>query len=260
VNDGKYVHDFDGHLALFLAVMSYQAYEISEADMFTLPQGYSLIHAIRSSAGEVFGFIAESADTIVVAFRGTATLRNVNSYLDISQIQYPFVKNSGKTHRGITHLYIAARYPIMNEINRLSPDKRLFVTGHSLGGGLAALFALDAAVNTKFQNPILYTFASLPIGDQCFTKRFYKEVKHSIRIMNINDTVTNRMTPFLFKKEPLINQLVGQEIVLNFQKCSTTLNHKILCYYHALSKIFPRFAKDMRKKNPGFCPNPSVCE
>jgi triacylglycerol lipase len=239
--------------------MSYHAYKIDVDSNFVLPEGYTLNRVILSVAAEVFGFIAESADTIVVAFRGTASLKNVNSYLDISQISYPFVKNSGKTHRGITRIYQAARYPIMNEINTLSPKKRLLVTGHSLGGGLAALFALDAAVNTKFQNPILYTFATLPIGDECFQKRFYKEVKNSIRIVNVYDSVSNRVTPFLFRKDPLLNQPVGQEIRLSFQYSSAVLNHKIICYFYDLCELYPKFAKEMCKKYPGFCPKTSVC-
>lgn len=255
----KEIYEYDGHLAMFLAVMCHQAYQLSEGKTFTLPSGYSLKCSIPSASGEIFGFIAESDDHVVVVFRGTSTVNNVSSYLDIPQVKYPFVKNSGKTHRGITRIYSAARSIILTALMRLSPEKKLLVTGHSLGACLATLFALDAAVNTPFNNPILYTFASLPFGNKQFVRKFYKEVKNSIRIINVYDTVTNHLTPLLFRKEPLMNMPVGGELRLNFENCSVRLNHKIICYFHQLRKIYPKFAKKMRKENPGFCPDTSRC-
>jgi triacylglycerol lipase len=260
MGEEKKVYGFDGHLAVFLAVMCYQAYQISGDGNFTLPTGYSLKCPISSVAGEIFGFIAESSDHVVVSFRGTSTLKNINSYLDIPQVTYPFVKNSGKTHRGITRIYMAARTDIFSAITRISPGKKLLVTGHSLGAGLATLFALDAAVNTKFKNPILYSFASLPIGNPDFIKRYYKEVKNSVRIVNVYDSVTNCLTPFFFRKEPLIDLPYGKEFRVDFQISSMRLNHKMICYYYHLSKLYPKFAKKMCKNNPGFCPDTSICK
>jgi triacylglycerol lipase len=255
----KKVYGYDGHLAMFLAVMCYQAYQMSEDKRFTLPKGYSLMSPIPSVSGEIFGFIAESAEHVVVVFRGTATLKNVTSYLDIPQVTNPFVKNSGKTHRGITRIYSAARGIILTVLKRISSEKKLLVTGHSLGACLATLFTLDAAANTKFRNPILYTFATLPIGNTEFVRRFYKEVKNSVRIVNVYDSVTNHVTPLLFRKEPLMNMPAGKEFQLKFENCSVRLNHKITCYFYKLSKLYPKFAKEMCKKNPGFCPDPSIC-
>lgn len=255
----KKVYSYDGHLALFLSVMCHQAYQLSESKPFILPKGYSLKCHIPSASGEIFGFIAESDRHVVVVFRGTATVKNVTSYLDIPQVTYPFVKNSGKTHRGITRIYSAARSIILAVLKRISSDKKLLVTGHSLGACLATLFTLDAAVNTPFNNPILYTFASLPIGNKEFNRQFYKKVKNCVRIINKYDSVTNHVTPLLFRKEPLMNMPVGEEFRLNFENHSVRLNHKIVYYFYHLSKLYPKFAKKMRKKNPGFCPDMKRC-
>ncbi|MCM3720222.1 lipase family protein [Fictibacillus phosphorivorans] len=255
----KEIYPYDGHLAMFLAVMCHQAYQLSAGKSFILPKGYSLKCPIPSSSGEIFGFIAESEDHVVIVFRGTSTVKNVTSYLNISQVTFPFVKDCGKTHRGITRLYSASRSIILTVLMRTSPRKKLLVTGHSLGACLATLFTLDAAVNTPFNNPILYTFASLPIGNTAFVKSFYKEVKNSNRIINVNDTVTNHITPMLFRKEPLMNLPHGEEFRLKFENRSVRLNHKIVCYFNQLRQMHPGFAKQMCRENPGFCPNISKC-
>lgn len=259
MNKDKKVYSFDGHLALFLAAMCHQAYRMSDSKTFTLPNGYALKCVIPSIDGEIFGFIAESDDHVVVVFRGTSTVRNVSSYMDIPQDIFPYVKNSGKTHRGITRIYSSARSVILTVLNKLSPHKKMLVTGHSLGACLATLFTLDAAVNTKFKNPILYTFATLPIGNSDFVRRFYKEVKNSVRIVNVYDTVSNDLTPFFFRKEPLINLPVGEEYRIYYESGSVRLNHKIACYFYHLSTLFPKFSKKLCKKNPGFCPDTSIC-
>ncbi|MED1865342.1 lipase family protein [Fictibacillus nanhaiensis] len=252
---------FDGEMALFLAVMSYKAYMVHELCTIELPTDYKMKREIVSESGESFGFIAESEDNLVVAFRGTKTMDNVSSYLDVSQIPYTYVLNSGLTHRGITRIYSTFRDAILTDIKMLySDDKKLLITGHSLGGSLAALFTLDAAVNTNFHNPILYSFASLPIADENFTKRFYDEVKNSIRVVNIHDAISNCMTPLFFKNKPLLNLPIGQEYKLNFKNRRYIQNHRILCYIHFLSKQYPIEYKALNNKYPDFFPDTSLCE
>ncbi|WP_416731005.1 lipase family protein [Fictibacillus sp. JL2B1089] len=252
---------FDAQMALFLAVMSYKAYIVHDLCTIELPKHYEMKREIITDSGETFGFIAESEDSLVVAFRGTKTMDNVSSYLDVSQIPYTYVTNSGLTHRGITKIYSTFRDSLLEDINQhYSADKKLLVTGHSLGGSLAALFTLDAAVNTNFKNPILYSFASLPIADENFTKKFYKEVKNSIRVVNVHDAISNCMTPLFFKNKPLLNLPIGQEYKLNFKNRLYIQNHRILCYIHFLIKQYPIEYKELHKKYPGFFPVTSLCE
>lgn len=257
----KEVFPFDEKLALFLAVMSYQAYMVYDSSVFMLPPHFQLQHVITSRSGETFGFIAKSKDSVVVAFRGTKTMDNVCSYLDVLLTPYLYVKNSGKTHRGITRIYESFRDSLLQKIKKIySKGMKLMVTGHSLGGGIAALFTLDAAVNTPFKNPILYSFASLPIADEAFTKQFYEEVINSIRIVNVHDAISNCMTPLFFKNKPLLNLPIGQEFQLNFKNNRFIQNHRILCYIEFLSKQYPEAYKELCSKYPGFCPETSVCE
>jgi len=68
---------------------------------------------------------------------------------------------------------------------------QLIVTGHSLGGALAALFAYDVAINLKI-NPTLVTYASPNVGKSDWANAISAAVSTSFRIFNNRDIV-----PFL---------------------------------------------------------------
>ena len=259
---------FNSKDAILLAAMCYQTYPFFEEGKLVLPKGFELRYTIRAIAGvenpteEVFGFIAESEDRIVVAFRGSDSPQDLDSDFDFFQVPYPFVENGGETHRGFTCIYKSTRNSLIRELNKLSNKKRLFVTGHSLGAALATLFTLDIAVNTKFKNPILYTLASLRVGDPDFASRFNRTVKNSVRIFNVHDpipTFPNRLYPPPFTDEGLVYQHVSRKFPLSFQLNNMPLNHRINCYFKNLSKKNPAYAKALCNANPGFCPNTETC-
>ena len=263
---------FNSEDAILLAAMSYQTYPFFEDGNLVLPKGFELRYTIHAIAGiedptkEVFGFIAESEDKIVVAFRGTDSSQDVDSDLDIFQVPYPFVECAGKTHRGGTCIYQSTRDSLISELNKFPYKKKcrkkLYITGHSLGAGLAILFALDTAVNTQFKKPILYTFASGRVGDPAFASRFNKVVKNSIRIFNVHDlvpTYPNSVYPPPFTEEGLVYEHVKSKFPLYFQLNNMRRNHAINCYFKNLSKKNPVFAKALCNENPGFCPNTGMC-
>lgn len=249
--------------AILSAALCYQAQLFFQEETLILPQGYKLQYTIHAAAGidepvkEIFGFIAESDDTIIITFRGAASLPDMKSALDIFQVPYPFVKDAGKTHRGSTYIYQSTRHSLMSELTKFSYQKKLLITGHSLGGGLATLFAFDTAVNTRFRNPSLYTIASLRIGDPIFAARFNEVVKTSIRIYNVHDLVPaypNSVYPPPFTKDGLAYEHTHQEFPLDFQLNNMGQNHMIFYYFKALSEKNPLFAESLCKSNPGFCP------
>lgn len=75
-------------------------------------------------------------------------------------------------------------------------DSRLpwYVAGHSLGGGMATLGALDAYVSGSYGDgvikPFLYTFGSLHVGDQSFVNAYRQQLLGvSFRFANLCDFV-----------------------------------------------------------------------
>ena len=261
---------FNSEDAILLAAMCHQAnllFEEGEEEPI-LPKGFKLRYIICALAGveepesEVFGFIAESPDEIVMAFRGTDSFKDNESDQDLYQVPYPFVRNAGKTHRGFTCIYQSTRDQLIRELNKLSTRKRLLITGYSLGAALAVLAALDIAVNTEFRNPIVYTYGSPRTGDPDFAFRFNQTVKNSIRIFNVHDIIpTLPAQAYLppFTEEGLYYQHVEIAYPLSFQLNSIARNHFISCYFRNLSKKNPDFARKLCDENPDFCPDTGVC-
>ncbi|MCV9885643.1 lipase family protein [Metabacillus halosaccharovorans] len=260
---------FKSNTAILLAAMCSQTYKLFEKENLILPKGYKLQYIIRAFADvenpteEVIGFIAESQDQIIIAFRGYAAYpKDLLASYDIFQVPYPYVKNGGKTSRGFTCLYQSTRNNIIRQLSKLSTSKKLFVTGHNYGGAVATLAALDIAVNTAFKNPFVFTYGSPRIGDRVFSSRFNQVVKNSIRIVNIHDsfpTFPAKRYPPPFTMEGLYYQHVKTKYPISFQLNNTPRNDAIACYFKALRKLNPAFANALCKENPGFCPDTEMC-
>ena len=260
---------FNSEDAILLSAMIFQSYQLFEKRPLILPKGFNLRYTIRALAGvekpeeEVFGFIAESQDKIIVTFRGTRTFKDNESDQDLYQVPYPFVRNAGKTHRGFTCIYQSTRNELIRQINMLSTTKRLFVAGHSLGGGLAVLATLDIAINTRFKNSFVYTYGSPRVANPDFASRFNQTVKNSIRIFNIHDiipTLPDPTYPPPFTKKGLFYRHVNMKYPLSFQLNSVAgRNHEIVCYFKNLSQQNPDFTKALCDENTGFCPDTGYC-
>lgn len=262
-------YSFSDKTAILLAAMSYQTYPFFLEGKLVLPKGFKLRSVIHGFANVEnpeelqFGFIAESQNQIIIAFRGYASYpADLLANYDILQIPYPFVRKAGRTSRGLTCVYRSTRISIFRQLLKLTAAKRLFITGHNYGGVLATLAALDIAVNTKFKNPIVYTYGSPRVGDPSFASRFNQVVTHSQRIVNIHDsfpTFPDREYSPPFTKKGITYQHVGKKHSISFQLNNTPRNDSIACYFKTLSKGNPDFSKLLCGENPGFCPETDMC-
>lgn len=260
---------FHSKTAILLAAMCYQTYPFYFEGKLILPAEFTLQYTIRALANVenpkelVFGFIAESTDQIIMAFRGYAAYpEDLLAAYDILQVQYPYVTNGGNTSRGFTCVYRSTRTKLIQELNKLSAKKQLFITGHNYGGAVATLAALDIAVNTKFKNPFVYTYGSPRIGDPCFADRFDRAINNKVRITNIHDPFTTfpaRNYPPPFTKLGIRYQHVKAKYPLAFQLNNVTRNDRIACYFQSLSEKDPLFSKMLCNDNPGFCPDVEMC-
>lgn len=260
---------FTSQAAIFLAAMSYQTYLLYFNGELILPKGFQLRYTIRASANvenpteHMYGFVAESKDEIIIAFRGYAAYpADLLAAYDILQIPYPFVTDAGKTSRGFTCLYQSTRDRLVRKINQFSASKKLIITGHNYGGALAVLAVLDIAVNTQFRHPIVYTYGSPRIGDPHFASRFIKVVPNSLRIVNVHDpfpTFPDQKYPPPFTQEGIYYQHVKNKFPISFQLNNTPRNDSIVCYFHSLTQLDPDYAQTLCVENPGYCPDTDTC-
>ncbi|MEW9671544.1 lipase family protein [Ammoniphilus sp. 3BR4] len=233
---------------IFLAAMTYQAIQkFLNPDQFILPNGFTLVDTLNG--GRFFpriGYIAQSDKEIIVAFRGTENIYDNLMDLDILPVKFPFVPSGGSVVRGFLSIYSRIRFRLAEILQKLSSRKALFITGHSLGGALATMAALDIAINTKYNNPIVYTFASPRTGDQTFASAYNRAIKQSARIVNVLDLV-----PYL----PPFFTHVQKRFPIFFNTSNPFRNHEMAHYFNAVCRFHPLFCRRLCTKNPvNFCP------
>ena len=109
------------------------------------------------------------------------------------ELVYPYAGESSsnaKMHKGFTRAYFSVRDRVHDYVRDRQVDQ-LTVTGHSLGGALAILCAVDLQYN--FGNRIskidVYTFGAPKVGNDGFRESFNRRVPNSYRFVNGMDIV-----------------------------------------------------------------------
>lgn len=182
-------------LALWLLKISeLTTYQFMKPEKFQIPKGFKLVTELKAKAKnrwEKFGFILESlnSDSIVIAFRGSDSLQDWE--VDLEEGQVPF--HGGYVHSGFLSIYESCKDQIIkaykNDIKNTN-DKTLFITGHSLGAGLATLHALDVELSDiKFKDIVMYNFASPRVGNVHFRNIYNSHINESVRFVNNDDEI-----------------------------------------------------------------------
>lgn len=92
------------------------------------------------SVGGTQAFVAASADTALVVFRGSSEGADWFTNIQFATTSRPY----GKIHRGFFKAYRDVEVQILDRLGQLGKP-RVIATGHSLGGALATVFAAEAA-------------------------------------------------------------------------------------------------------------------
>jgi pimeloyl-ACP methyl ester carboxylesterase len=190
-----------------------------------------------------FGFIAQDpAGNAVVAIRGTEGIKEWVQDAKFLAVKCPFLPGAGQTEDGFTAVYQSLRMTRDAGSNRLvaalpnaafpRPLTSLTICGHSLGGALATLFALDVAANTALGHGLTaITYASPRTGNPSFANTYNEVVPVTVRIANRLDLVPKLPLPPLYEH-------VGQVTELNpllKVKLDILCQHHLTTYLHLLS-------------------------
>ena len=142
--------------------------------------------------------VNQSSD-VVIAIRGTEGILEWVHDAEFDQVPCPFLAGAGHTEDGFTAMYESLRTgaepdspTVVTALAKLAfphPVSSVTICGHSLGGALATLLALDVAANTVFTEPAVYSYASPRTGDSLFASTFDQVVSNSYRIANRLDIV-----------------------------------------------------------------------
>eukprot|EP01084_Bolivina_argentea_P008861 16563_1 len=134
---------------------------------------------------------------IVLSFRGTHNYEDWFKDLEYKQISYPNIDNA-YVHQGFYYAYNEIRdHGLITSIQKLLykyPNcTNILITGHSLGGALAELCALDLIENQIINNTklIIYTFGCPRWANKDLALYFdnLPHISTNWRIVNKNDPV-----------------------------------------------------------------------
>ena len=164
--------------------------------------GDDLATDIDPHLGDVvtFGFLAVSdAGELVAAIRGTDSIMEWLHDADFLMVPNPILGARGLTDDGFTSVYRSLRVGEANNSQRVKDSiesylgngsaKSATVCGHSLGGAVATLLALDIALNSPYGAPAVYTYASPRSGDHFFSDSYKASIVSSYRIENRMDVI-----------------------------------------------------------------------
>jgi len=150
--------------------------------------------------GEDEGLVGKLDDNFVVIFRGTDSLWDwVTNFLFGFQV-IPY-KSTGtnpkiKVHSGFLGSYILARDYIQKKFKE-SGLKKAFVYGHSKGGAVASLCAVDLQYNFPDADIGCATIGMPRLGNDEFKRSFEGRIPDMIRIERASDLVP-QLPPELF--------------------------------------------------------------
>ncbi|KAL0026556.1 hypothetical protein WJX77_006522 [Trebouxia sp. C0004] len=172
-----------------------------------------------------------NASTIVLAFRGTASMANALADLQAWRVAHPPLR--GRTwccsrplvHVGFMKSWLAGNFNqkivhrVMDLVHTCQPGTnklKIYVTGHSLGGALATLAAYDICKQLQeaqhdTAEVICYSFGAPRTGNHAFADDYNRMVPDTWSIINDQDVVTREGKFVFLYKRP------GNRVIVNKQ-------------------------------------------
>lgn len=202
--------EFSIETALLLCKFAEKAYD-DKTQFDMSEEGFGTVHPVEHSSTDTQGFIAkhDSRSDVVATFRGTEMkLPDLLTDAKFFASGYSYSKGikgflarifaSKRVHSGFLKAYRAVREEVRTQVSDylswVEGDRRVLVTGHSLGAALATLCALDLremldTAGMEDVPVILYTFGSPRVGTPRFVKYHAARITDSWRIVNDEDII-----------------------------------------------------------------------
>ena len=226
---------FDAGTASTCAKLVQLAYAQHKMSGWNLGEEYAILQTFDAEqipyGRAVFGFAAsnQSGDVYII-FRGTDSISDWVANLHFKQHSYGKI-NLDSGFMGIFKYFIKRIKDSVKDCKG-----RIIASGHSLGGALATLAALELGGRVE-----LFTFASPRVGDGEFAKVFNANQKQAAwRIVNTEDIVPTIPLPVLdlplpFSIGDCYYTHVGTPVCFTVNTGSLTGNHAMSLYANEVS-------------------------
>jgi len=170
--------------------------------MAAIPLAHQRMVRALVASNPIMGFVGrnDATQTAIVSFRGTETPEDWLQDFDSLAVPFPDIPASGLVHQGFDAVYQTIRDSVIAGVDAAKVNATsMWITGHSLGGAIALLAAIDFAKNAV--PPLvsqLYTFAGPRVGDESFQALFDAAIPLCYRVVNRWDIVPQLPPPPLF--------------------------------------------------------------
>lgn len=172
------------------------------AVMAAIPLPHQRMVRAMVANNPIMGFVGrnDATQTMIVSFRGTETPEDWLKDFDSLAVPFGDINGSGLIHQGFAAVYLTIRNSVIAGVDAAKVNATsMWVTGHSLGGAVALLSALDFAKNAVPPlAPQLYTFAGPRVGDDTFKNLFDAAIPLCYRVFNRWDIVPQLPAPPVF--------------------------------------------------------------
>ena len=150
--------------------------------------GFSRVNVV--SRGSTQCVIANDGKMALVSFRGTETDQIGDVLADLEFTQRS--AHGGRVHSGFYRAYAQVRSRVRSQVAaHVADGQTLWIAGHSLGGALATLAAIDLCEQGRTVHGV-YTYGQPHVGDASFRDHYNKQLRgRHYRIANVNDLVPN---------------------------------------------------------------------
>ncbi|KFY09320.1 hypothetical protein V492_05522 [Pseudogymnoascus sp. VKM F-4246] len=157
----------------------------------------SVLEFDSSVITDMKGFLSVSTirEEIVIAFRGSASIRNWIANVNFAYVD--FGCSGCSAHAGFATAWAEPRSAILNALKATTaqyPSYKVVVTGHSLGGAVATLAAAD--IRSQGYAADLFTYGSPRTGNGAFADWVSAQPGTTARVTHINDPVP-RLPPMI---------------------------------------------------------------
>ncbi|GAB4817729.1 hypothetical protein N2152v2_004775 [Parachlorella kessleri] len=175
---------------------------------------------------------AEPEPQVVVAFRGTASLANVRSDLEVWRTPYPagvgslLLGTRPMVHAGFHRAWSANKFSeellgrlekVLHHCSKQQSEAgggkgvTVYVTGHSLGAALATLCAFDIKQRSSIpaHDIKVYTFGAPRTGNHAYARLYNASLPDTWHVINNDDVVTRGGKFFVLYKR------AGQRVLIN---------------------------------------------
>jgi triacylglycerol lipase len=179
---------FSAHNAYWLAWCSKLAYYNKETiEERLLSEGMQLLEWFDENNTQAF--IAVDAERMIISVRGTDGLADAMTDINVDLVDGV----GGRVHEGFNTSASRLWRTVWDSVKHRG-KRSLFITGHSLGAGIAAI--LTARLVQQKDEPIngVYLYGMPRAGDRKFASSFNDSFDNAFRFVNNNDIVTR--TPF----------------------------------------------------------------